>query len=185
MVTPPTLYILCGKVGSGKSTLARYLESRGTLRLSQDEYTLSRVQTLRKPEDYYRVIDEKTLRAAEAEARAEILEIALSALRGKRSVVIDDGFWRKAERESYRLHAARAGARSVLYYLPIEPDQQWQRLSNRNQGDLTLVHYISLQDMEYLNTFFEPPINEGEVPLTTLPYDEAAAEIQESNESDV
>ena len=157
-----TLYILCGKVGSGKTTYARKLESQGILRFSQDEKALARVQQYRKPDDFFRVVDEKTLRAAEAEARKEILELALRALREDRPVVIDDGFWRKDERDRYRALATQIGAKVNLCYLPIEPEEQWRRLELRNKGDLTFVHFISRDDMEYLNRFFEPPINEGE-----------------------
>lgn len=158
----PTLYILCGKVGSGKSTFAKKLEVQGVLRFSQDEKALSRIQAFRRPDDGYRVVDEKTLRAAEAEARSEIVGLALTALRQGKSVVIDDGFWRKTERDHYRELAAQAGAYTILYYFPIEPDEQWRRLQIRNQGDLTLVHFISHDDLEYLNKFFEPPKEEGE-----------------------
>lgn len=159
----PILYLLCGKVGSGKSSFAKKLESQEILRFSNDEIALAKIQTFRNPQDDYRVTSEPILRRAEEEARKETLELALAALRDKRSVVLDDGFWSKAARDHYRQLAAEVGAKVVLYYLPIELEKQWRRLEKRNSGDLRDVHYISFEEMQYLNKFFEPPNNENEV----------------------
>jgi len=151
------LYLLCGKVGAGKSTYARQFEEQGVVRLSQDEITLAKAQGFRDPNNYMRVLSEELLRAFENEARKEILQTTIELLAQGRSVVIDDGFWREEERQRYTLAAKEAGAEVTICYFPVDEGQQWLRLQERNKGDFRDYHYISHEDMVYLNQFFEPP----------------------------
>lgn len=158
----PVLYLLCGKVGSGKSTFAQTLSSRGVISFSQDALALEKAKDFRKPDDHYRVVDLDTLRRFEAEARDEILKLVLTHLKNGSSVVLDDGFWQRSERDKYRKLGESVGATVVIYYFPIEDHEQWKRLNIRNEGDLRYQHYISLDDMKHLNQYFEAPsVDEG------------------------
>ncbi|MCC6954129.1 MAG: ATP-binding protein [Deltaproteobacteria bacterium] len=170
---PPLLIILCGNVGSGKSSFARQLESHGVIRLSIDEQALHDAREHRDPSNFFRFTDISNLRSAEQRARSENLGRIEKYLRNGQSVVLDDGFWQKEERERYAALAREFGAEPILFYFPIDAETQWSRLVTRNSGDLTSTHYISREDMEYLNQFVQPPSGEGEHNVETLGVDRA------------
>jgi len=126
-----TLFILCGMTGSGKSTLARRLESKHrALRLLPDEW-IKRLDL--DPRDS----------AQRAEIERIMLEIAGRALEGGCDVVLEAGFWSRAERDDARSVATAAGATARLIWLDVPLEELKRRIELRNQAlpeNTFLVH---------------------------------------------
>ena len=143
----PTAHLIHGYLGAGKTTLARRLEAElPALRFSHDEW-MARLHGEDPPEDlfadHYRRVWElmETLRP-----RALALGI---------DVVLDLGFWRRAERDRARDLAKAAGANVRLYSLTCPEDEAWARIERRNL-DLGGSLLITRNTFEVLRTRFEP-----------------------------
>ncbi len=137
--------VLCGLPGSGKSTLAKRLAGDfHALRLCPDEWMAQLGIDL---------WDE------EARDRIESLfwGLAQELLRLGQSVILESGFWSRADRDEKRLGARALGVAVELRYLEIPTDDLVQRLEARNargaQGGLA----ITRTDLEGWLPQFEAP----------------------------
>ena len=148
----PRAYLLCGKVGAGKTTYALELESRGAMRLSLDEWTLHFYAT---PEVSRAVFD-----AQVATCREMILCVAEQVVAKGISVVLDLGFWRRAERDSARQRMHAAGALPLLYWFDIPDAEQLRRLAQRNAALPVGTYEITPAMLEEFAQRFEAPIME-------------------------
>ena len=140
----PTLTLICGLPGAGKTTLAKRLEAeRSALRLTPDDW-MARLNI--------DLFDEPTRTAIEGLQ----WEIASRALALGIDVILDWGFWSRAERDDYRERATRLGARTELKYLEVAPSQLWQRLEARNAELLSVSASITIAQLEQYSRVFEP-----------------------------
>jgi len=122
--TPPTAHLVCGRLCSGKSTYAQSLcKSEGAVLLSCDELVLTILgsdlgdrhdEILAKVKDYlFKKADE-----------------LLSCGTG---VVLEWGFWSRADRDFAREFFAQRGHRTALHYITLS-DEQWQaNIDRRNE----------------------------------------------------
>ena len=102
-----TLHLLHGMVGSGKTSFARKLErERPAVRFTHDEWMVA-----------LRGRDPPAVRFAETAATIwDLIWIhAERVLRVGADVVLDGGFWTRAERDDARRRAAALGAACILY----------------------------------------------------------------------
>lgn len=137
-----TLHVVVGLPGAGKTTLARRLEAdRPALRLTPDEWM---VPLFGEPEAGGKRDDVEGL----------LIALALRTVALGVDVVLDFGVWSRHERTCLRHLAAGRGAETRLHYLPVEADEQWRRLSARN--DATSFR-IPRADMDHYATLFEVP----------------------------
>jgi len=135
-----TLHVVVGLPGAGKTTLARRLEtSLPALRLTPDEWM---VPLFGQPE------------TKRDDVEGLLIGIALRSLTLGIDVVVDFGVWSRDERTCLRHLAGDVSASTQLHYLPVEPDDQWQRLSQRDDA---LSFRIDRKDMDLYATLFEPP----------------------------
>jgi predicted kinase len=135
-----TLHVIVGLPGAGKTTLARRLEtSLPALRLTPDEWM---VPLFGEPE------------TKRDEVEGLLIGIALRGLALGIDAIADFGVWSRDERTCLRHLARDVGASTQLHYLPVEPDEQWQRLSHR---DDPLSFEIDRTAMDRYATLFEPP----------------------------
>ncbi len=73
------------------------------------------------------------------------------------TVILENGFWSKAERIDYRKEATALGAKVSLHYLELSVADLWQRLAKRNK-DLPIATFaVSKEELEYGFSLFEPP----------------------------
>lgn len=146
----PTVYLLCGLPGSGKSTYAKELEKSGVVRMTLDEEVFKRYGR-----NFTSGYAEK-----EAETKKHSEEQLVEYLRGGVSVVLDWGFWKKAERTRIIELAQNAGAKSELVYFNVPFEELKSRIRGR---DMATNHDISDEMMDAFVKQFEEPKNEGEV----------------------
>jgi len=141
----PVLHLICGLPGSGKSTLARELErGENTVWLSPDEW-MSRIVG-----DGY---DEKRREAVEQVQ----WELAKKLLKLDVNVVLDNGFWSRAEREALRIEAAEVGAETELHVLDVPLAELQARIARRNHALPTDAFRIEAADLDKWSKLFEPP----------------------------
>ena len=117
--------LLCGVPCSGKTTYAkRWMnaqEGRGWVLLSCDE-------ALFKLEDV--LCDDYD--AALERVKAYLLDQSVSLVRAGCGVLLDWGFWQRAERERVSAFYAQAGIACRWHYIDVSPEEWMRRCEKRN-----------------------------------------------------
>ena len=141
----PRLILICGLPGSGKTTLAKELASKvPAVRLSPDEWKHD------LGIDYY---DEQ--RRVQLEDRLWRLGQELLAL--GQSVIMENGFWTRQERDDLRLRARALGVAVELHYLEASVEELWRRLQLRNDESRPGMVPIKREDLHRWALQFEAP----------------------------
>ena len=144
-----TLILISGLPGSGKTTLARQLEQvRPALRLSPDEWI---APLLADPAD---TAERDRLREP---IEAVQWEVAARALALGVDVVLDWGFWSRAERVTCRARAEALGAKTELHFLAASRDELWERLSRRNASLPPGTFPVTEAELDLWLLQFQPP----------------------------
>lgn len=117
------VFLICGKLCSGKSTYSKELaEKENAAILSVDEITLSLFgqdagerldEYVKKLKDYF-------------------FEKSVQIIMAGANVILDWGFWTKAEREAARSFYARHKIQSELHCILIDDDEWKRRIQKRN-----------------------------------------------------
>ncbi len=147
-----TLHLMVGLPASGKTTLARKLELElPAIRLTPDEWHVrlfGNDATHPDHDDRHSAIEELLWNLAER------------ILKGGLSVILDFGFWSRAERDDFRRRAQELGADAVIHFRPISRQEHYSRLALRNAAspvDSFVIPETQLQEWEAL---FEAPTEE-------------------------
>ncbi|MFC1435523.1 AAA family ATPase [Streptacidiphilus sp. N1-3] len=150
----PVVYLLTGLPGAGKSTYARMLERKGTIRLSVDDQMASLHGLLGK--DYNEHEHFALLAPVVEDVRRQLVEL----LRAGRSVVLDHGLGRRAERDDYKRLVTDHGGKWRLIHFRVEQVELLRRLANRNRDPEAGV--ISPEALAWITDHSEEPVGEGE-----------------------
>lgn len=119
----PVLYAFCGLPGAGKTTIAKELEkSTGAIRLNVDEW----VATLGV--DFF---DDEFRHKLEV----QLYEHGLTLLKLGQSIILEDGFWSRVERDRHREVAHNLGAAIQMHYFDVPFEELWRRLEIRNANE--------------------------------------------------
>ena len=139
------LILICGLPGSGKTTLAQELAPKvPAVRLSPDEWKHD------LGIDYY---DEQ--RRVQLENRLWRLGQELLTL--GQSVILENGFWTRKERDELRLNARTLGVAVELHYLEAPVEELWRRLQLRNDEARPGAVPITREDLQRWALQFEAP----------------------------
>lgn len=136
------LVMLCGLPGSGKTTLAlRMTEARGAVRLCEDEWLTDLGIDL---------FDE----GARTRLERCFWELTQQLLTLGQTVILESGFWTKAERDEKRHTARSLGAPVELHFLDVPVDELWRRIDRRNASWAVVIERA---DLDGWIPRFEPP----------------------------
>ena len=147
----PKIYLICGKICCGKTTYAQILcDENNAVLLSVDEITLALFgQHCGDKHDEYVERTEKYL-----------LNKSLELIENNINVVLDWGFWTKAERESAKGFYKSRNIECELHYIDIS-DETWKsRLHKRNNevfANETSAYYVDDNLAAKFNSIFEAP----------------------------
>ena len=148
------VYLICGKICCGKTTYAQKLcNENNAVLLSVDEITLALFgQHCGDKHDEYVERTEKYL-----------LNKSLELIENKINVVLDWGFWTKAERKAVKEFYKSRNIECELHYIDIS-DKTWKsRLHMRNNAVLaneTSAYYVDDNLAEKFASIFEVPSEE-------------------------
>lgn len=141
----PRLILICGLPGSGKTTLARQLAQQvRAVRVSPDEWKHA------LGIDYYD--DEARVRL-----ESRLWQLAQELLTLGQSVIMENGFWAREERDELRLTGRALGAVVELHYLEAPIEELWRRLELRNEEAEPGAVPIERGDLERWAARFEAP----------------------------
>lgn len=144
----PVLHLICGLPGPGKTTLARRLElDLPALRLAPDEWMA-------------RIVGDGYDEAKRAAVEAVQWEIAARALRLGVDVILENGFWSRAERDDFRARAAALGADTRLHFLNVPRNELLRRLASRNEAAPKDTFRVNEAQLDLWSKWFEPPTPE-------------------------
>ena len=139
------LIVICGLPGSGKTTLAKQLASDvPAVRLCPDEWKHD------LGIDYY---DEQKRERLEE----RLWRLAQELLTLGQSVILENGFWTREERDELRLAARALGVAVELHYLEAPVEELWRRLELRNEEPRPGTVPIKRSDLEKWAAQFEAP----------------------------
>ncbi|HYH86012.1 MAG TPA: ATP-binding protein [Pyrinomonadaceae bacterium] len=140
---------MCGLPCSGKTTLAKRIErERNALRLTPDEW-IARL--------FGADVAGEALDAARDPMEAALWELAARVLALGVDVILDFGFWARAERDEFRRRAAGLGARSELHFTDAPEDVLLTRLAARNAEPPPGTFWIDEARLRLWSSLFEPP----------------------------
>jgi predicted kinase len=155
-----TLHLMVGVPCSGKTTLARRIEQeRACLRLTPDEW----IERLFGGDARLDVLD-----AARDPMEALLWEVAAKVLQMGGDVILDFGFWTRAERDASRARAAGLGARCVIHFADVSEGDLLRRLRERNANPPPGSFRIDEERIKDWIKLFEPP-SPNELSLGRLP----------------
>lgn len=144
-----TLFLICGLPGAGKTTLAKQLEqTRSAVRLCPDEWIA---------EILVDVNDRAEMDRLRAVVEAIQWTMAKRLLALGANVILENGFWSRAERASYRAEAEALGAGVELHYLEVAQDELWSRLAKRNANLPPGSFAVTEAELALWWSWFEPP----------------------------
>ena len=142
-----TAHLLVGFLGSGKTTLAKRLElQHKAVRFTPDEW-MARLFGEDPPADSFQDRAAAILDAMEP--------IWLRCLSLGLDVVLDYGFWSRAERDGVRAAVSNIGADHMLWAVSCSDDEARKRIALRNEAaDRSL--YIAPATFDLLKARVEP-----------------------------
>ena len=142
---------VCGKICCGKTTYSQTIcEENDAVLLSVDEITLAVFDgdLGEKHDEYVKRI------------KTYLLKKAVEIVRSGTAVVLDWGFWTKAEREFAKAIFRDNGIETEMHYLDIS-EEQWQKNIRKRNAEVLAgkisAYYVDDGLLEKLASLFEMP----------------------------
>ena len=142
--------MITGTIGVGKTTLATKLaEERNAHWFSPDDWILA---ILKDPSD---IAERDRLRDP---VEQMLWKEAQDLLRLGVTVILENGFWTREERDQYLKIAKGLGATVELHYVEAKPEELWERVKKRNDDPGEFA--ITKEEVENALRLFQPPTEE-------------------------
>ncbi len=153
----PVAHIIIGFIGSGKTTFARKLEQEtGAVRFTKDEWMV-RLFGNTPPTDKFEEYDHNMTSLGR--------DMALACLQTGASVIIDEGFWEREQRDIIRERVKKVGATPKLYYLDVPFEVMKARTLKRSENPPVDSFNIDEVSFNQYWKFFQPPDKDEEFTL--------------------
>jgi predicted kinase len=137
-------YLMCGLPGAGKTTRAKQIEADApALRFSADEWLIALHGPTRDTD------------ALRDDMEALQFQMAMRVVELGTNVILDWGLWRIDERDYYRWHLERLGARTHIVFCDAPVDELKRRIAARNAEPNEL--HVGLDEVESWVHLFQPP----------------------------
>lgn len=95
----------------------------------------------------YRIVGDGYDQARRDAVEAVQREIAARALSLGVNVILENGFWSRSERDSYRARATAIGVQTKLHYLDVPLEELKRRLAKRNVALPPDTFHVSEDDL--------------------------------------
>ncbi|HEX8045655.1 AAA family ATPase [Rhizobium sp.] len=148
-----TLYMLMGLPGAGKTTIGKRLEQDCPALLLSPDAWMARVVGAGYDADRRRAVQQLQL------------ELADRVLRLGRDVVLEFGFFRRAERDEARALASKAGAEAQLIFLDPPFEELVKRVEARNRDLPPDTFSVTREHLKLCATWLERPRPEEEASI--------------------
>jgi len=150
----PSLILIVGLTGSGKTTLASKLaKERKLLQFSIDEWmkTLFWMDAPAQPDLSW---------ALQRCSRVEdmILNLVKQELTRGHGAILDLGFSKKSERDTWKQRAHELNASVEVIYLDVPAEERWRRVQKRNEtlSPSEQSIHVDRATFDWMEDFFEP-----------------------------
>lgn len=142
------VHLFCGKICSGKSTLAKELaKDHSFVVLNCDE-----IMTLFPP-----LIGDETYARVSENVKRFLYQKTLEIVQADVDVILDWGFWYKAERRAAEDYFTHRGIPVRWYYLDVS-DETWEENIARRNKNLSSSDYLVDEGLKNkCLALFEPP----------------------------
>ena len=144
-----TLHLMVGLPCAGKTMLAKKIEQEcSCLRLTPDEW----IERL-----FGAIVAADVLDAARDPMKALLWDVAAKVLKMGGDVILDFGFWSRAERDTFRERATKLDARCVVHFAKVSQAELLRRLRERNARLPSGCFRIDEERVKSWSKMFEPP----------------------------
>ena len=148
-----TLHLLCGFIGAGKTTFAKSLERDHSAVLFGHDEWIVKLYGRNPPSEHFQSYYDRV--------EDLIWQFASRFLTLGQDVVLDHGFWRRADRDLARRKAQEVGIQAKLYFLHCSEEVMRQRVLTRTEMSQDSL-YINEHAFENLKARFEAPMDDEE-----------------------
>lgn len=147
------IYLICGKICSGKSYFAKKLSAeKNALILSCDEFSRIIDRNIQVDSDKYDIIA--------MELRDHLLELAADIAKHGADVILDWGFWTKAQRNEVSELLAEKGQEFEWHYMDTSDEQLRKNIEKRNSDPGHADYYVDEGLLRKCLSRFEVPGDE-------------------------
>lgn len=147
--------LVCGKIGSGKTTYSNMLAKQlNAVNISQDELMLELFGAelyVNEPERY-----EKYCSRVEDYVKRKAGEAA----RAGATVICENGFWPRSERNELRRFYLDIGVKCELHYIDTPEEQRLQNIYRRNEEIRQGKSHFFLTKEKDIHHYFEMPTDD-------------------------
>lgn len=148
----PTLVLVCGLPGAGKTTVSKRLEKQQrALRLCPDEWISVMLTTPTQQSEMNRLRD--AVEAMQWDVALRVLELGIN-------VILEWGFWSRAERVRLVATARERGFHVEVRSLVMPFDELWSRIDARNADLPPGTFRVEKADLESWWDIYEPPTHD-------------------------
>lgn len=147
------IILLCGKICSGKSTYANKIKNEyNAVILSCDELMLELFEE--QLGDQHNIILQK--------AQNYLFQLAEQIVLTNTNVILDFGFWTRADRQRVKLYFTNKGIITELHFVRVQQEMWLQNIKKRNenpQNSNGKSYYIDDNMKQLFSEQFEEPDN--------------------------